>query len=331
VTFRAREAQDGALVIAAPLVAAVMAVAGCGGASGSRHPASAPERAAAPPARVTATTRANPCVPLPPDPAAPGRYSIRRASAAMRRESAAARGPRRLDPSVWYPAGRPPHGCRFPLVLFSHGHDGDPASCSRLCAHLASQGFVVLAPVHPDRATATGAQGPERVEDLLFLLDHLPQVWRRLAPRLAGRVDARAVGVAGHSFGGRTAAELASQEPRVGALMTMAGGADRAATALIRAPTLMLAGGADLIDPARLSVASYRALPRTTPRALVVVAGAGHGAFTDGCAAARVCPLVLRAASALFVGALGHRPAAFAPLRAGRLGDPRAALRSGGF
>jgi pimeloyl-ACP methyl ester carboxylesterase len=113
--------------------------------------------------------------------------------------------------------------------------------------------------------------------------------------------------------------------------MTMAGGADRAATALIRAPTLMVAGGADTIDPARLSAASYRALPRTTPRALLVAAGAGHGAFTDGCAAVRLCPVVLRGASALFAGALAHRPAAFAPLRRGDLGDPRAALTSAGF
>jgi predicted dienelactone hydrolase len=258
-----------------------------------------------------------------------GPYAVRRAAAPLRRHSGAVRGPRRLDPTVWYPGGPPPHGCRFPLILFSHGHNGSPAGCSRLCAHLASEGFVVLAPVHADRATATRAQGPERVEDLLYLLDHLPAVWRRLAPGLAGRVDGRAVGVAGHSFGGRTAAELASQEPRVKALMTMAGGADRAATALIRAPTMMLAGGADTIDPAPLSAASYRALPRATPRALLVVAGAAHGAFTDGCAAARVCPLVLRAASALFVGALAHRPAAFAALAART--DRRVRLRSSGL
>jgi predicted dienelactone hydrolase len=245
----------------------------------------------------------------------------------MARPSPVAHGRRRIDPTVWYPAGV---GCRFPLILVSHGHNGSPTSCSRLCTHLASEGFVVLAPTHRDRRTVRAAQGPERVEDLLFLLDHLPAVWRRLAPALAERADGSAVGVAGHSFGGRTAAELASQDDRVEALLTMAGGADRASTALIRAPTLMLAGGADTVDPAGLSDASYRALPRSTPRALLVVAGAGHGAFTDGCAAARVCPIVLRAASALFVGALAHRPAAEVALDPARVRDRRITLRAAG-
>ena len=65
------------------------------------------------------------------------------------------------------------------------------------------------------------------------------------------------------------------------ALVTMAGGADRASTALIRAPTLMIAGGADTVDPPRLSEASIRALPRTTPKALLVVPSADHGALLD--------------------------------------------------
>ena len=85
--------------------------------------------------------------------------------------------------------------------------------------------------------------------------------------------------------------------------MTMAGGADRASTALIRAPTLMVAGGADTVDPARLSEASARALPPTTPHALLVVDGARHGALIDD---APVRPH--RTAAALFITYLAHRP-----------------------
>jgi predicted dienelactone hydrolase len=273
----------------------VLAATGCGGAA---------DRAAAPVARPS------PCVRVPTDLAAPGPYAVRRVLRRLVRHSAVARGPRRIDPTVWRPSG----GCRFPLILFSHGRNGAPASCERLCSHLASHGFVVLAPTHPDRRTPRAAQGPERVEDLLYLLDHPP-----------ARVDARAIGVAGHSFGGRTAAELASQDERVRALMTMAGGADRAATALIRAPTLMVAGGADRIDPARLSEASYRALPRTTLRALLVIEGAGHGAFLDGCGAARLCAVMRRTAAAFFITHLAHRRA---PLR---VDDARLRLTAAGM
>src|SRR4051812_19774146 len=126
-----------------------------------------------------------------------------------------------------------------------------------------------------------------------------------IAPGL--RADARHVGVAGHSFGGRTAAELAAQDPRVAALVTMAGGADRPSTALIRAPALMLGGSADPVDPPGLSEASIRALPRTTPHRLLVLRGADHGALIDGCAAAGTCAEVARAVSAHFVGALARR------------------------
>ncbi len=193
-----------------------------------------------------------------------GSYEVHRARSPLVRDAATPGAWRRLDPVAWYPVKR---GCRFPLIVFSHGHSGSPGACSRLCARLASRGFVVLALRHADRGTPRRLQGPERVEDVLFLLDHLPAVARGAGP----------LGVFGHSFGGRTAAEVASQDPRVRALVTLAGGADRASTALIRAPTLMVAGGADTVDPPALSEASVRALPRGTPHTLLVVPDAGHG------------------------------------------------------
>ena len=229
-------------------VTAALAAAGCGGASAPPRP-----------------DRADACV--------HGTFAVRHATARLVRPGATPGTRRRVDPEVWYPAESLPPGCRSPLLVFSHGHNGSPAVCKRLCGHLASLGFVVVAPLHPDRGTSRRLQGPERVEDVLFVLERRP--WQRLARG----VDERALGVFGHSFGGRTAAEMASQDERVRALVTMAGGADRASTALIRAPTLMVAGGADTVDPPRLSEASIRALPRSTPHALLVIPGAGHGAL----------------------------------------------------
>ena len=221
-----------------PWIVTLVLLAGCG--SGAAPHATAPP---------------NRCV---------GSYEVHHARSPLVRDGATPDARRRLDPVAWYPVRR---GCRFPLIVFSHGHYGSPAACERLCSRLASQGFVVVGLRHADRATPRRLQGPERVEDVLFLLDHLPAVAR----------GARPLGVFGHSFGGRTAAEVASQDPRVRALVTMAGGADRASTALIRAPTLMVAGGADVVDPPALSEASVRALPRGTPHALLVVPDAGHG------------------------------------------------------
>jgi len=239
-------------------IVTLVLLAGCGG--------SAPPHAAAPRDRCA------------------GSYAVHHARSSVVRDGATPGSRRRLDPVAWYPVAR---GCRFPLLVFSHGHDGSPVACSRLCARLASRGFVVVAPRHADRGTARRLQGPERVEDMLFLLDHLPAVARGAGP----------LGMFGHSFGGRTAAEVASQDPRVRALVTMAGGADPASTALIRAPTLMVAGGADTVDPPALSEASVRALPSGTPHALLVVPRAGHGDLLES-------PLVERRVAAHFAAYL---------------------------
>src|SRR3954468_2201591 len=221
-----------------PWIVMLVLLAGCGG--------GAAPHAAAPPNRCA------------------GSYEVHRARSPLVRDGATPGARRRLDPVAWAPCAR---GCRCPLIVFSPGHSGSPAACARLCSRLASHGFVVVGLRHADRATPRRLQGPERVEDVLFLLDHLPAVARGAGP----------LGVFGHSFGGRTAAEVASQDDRVRALVTLAGGADRASTALIRAPTLMVAGGADTVDPPALSEASVRALPRGTPHALLVVPDAGHG------------------------------------------------------
>jgi dienelactone hydrolase len=256
-----------------------LGAAGCSGGPG-RHAAPPPSGAAAA------------CV---------GPSSVQRSQLSMVRRSEIDGARRRLDPVVWAPRAR---GCAPPLILFSHGHYGDPSGCSRLCAALAADGFLVVAPHHPERGTPLGLQGPERDDDLAYTLAHLKL-----------RFDPRRIGVAGHSFGGRTAVEFASLEPRVRAVITMAGGADRGTTASITAPTLMMAGGRDTVDPVRLSEASLRALPRTTPHGLLVVDRAGHGGLIDGCAAIGACEQVARTASAFLLTYLVHVTGHDGPLK----------------
>ena len=228
-----------------------------------------------------------------------GRAAVQRSQLEMERRSEIDGARRRLDPVVWAPRRR---SCAPPLILFSHGHYGDPSGCSRLCAALAGHGFLVVAPHHPERGTPLNLQAAERTDDLEYTLRHLKLRFGR-------------VGVAGHSFGGRTAVEFASLEPRVRAVMTMAGGADRGTTASITAPTLMMAGGRDTVDPVRLSEASLHALPRTTPKGLLVVPGAGHGGLIDGCAAIGACERVARTASAFFLTYLARAGGDDGPLK----------------
>lgn len=129
--------------------------------------------------------------------------------------------PRELRLSVWYPStdtsGREaeyrggaiedpdafadavPASGDFPVIVFSHGHQGYAENSSFLMTFLASHGFVVAAPDHTnntlfdgsDRATEIYAQRPA---DISAVLDHLGA--------------SSAIGL-GHSFGGYTLHALA--------------------------------------------------------------------------------------------------------------------------
>jgi predicted dienelactone hydrolase len=134
---------------------------------------------------------------------------------------------RRLPLLVWYPAASGASGARpsyllrsseaavvdappapaeapRPVVVFSHGHQAYAAAMSYLMEHLASHGYVALAPTHVgntsfDAATRRTDIYYLRPLDISAALDALPALERRMGP-----VAQRAL-VVGHSFGGYTA------------------------------------------------------------------------------------------------------------------------------
>ncbi|MCA9614604.1 MAG: hypothetical protein KC586_17730 [Myxococcales bacterium] len=135
------------------------------------------------------------------------------------------RGDRSLELLVWYPSepaeelerprypyrtavarlDAPPAAGVYPVVAFSHGHQGAPDVSTFFCEHLASHGYVVFAPTHTGNTTADGS---DRMTDIYYLrasdvsrsYDHLLTA----DTPLRGHVGDRAV-MTGHSFGGYTA------------------------------------------------------------------------------------------------------------------------------
>jgi len=103
------------------------------------------------------------------------------------------------------PAAAPAGG--YPLVVVSHGFPGNRYLLSHLSENLASKGFVVAAPDHPDstyadqRAFASTLYN--RPLDQLFVLDEIDRLSRRGSSSfLAGLVDASRTGLVGYSMGG---------------------------------------------------------------------------------------------------------------------------------
>ena len=98
------------------------------------------------------------------DPGAAGPYAGGVAHMTFTRPSTADGTPRAMETWIWYPAqgasgsvtddARPAtDGGPFPLVIFSHGSGGLPENQSFFTEHLASWGFVVAAPPHPDNTS----------------------------------------------------------------------------------------------------------------------------------------------------------------------------------
>lgn len=138
----------------------------------------------------------------------------------------AAAGMTTLPYKVYFPA----RGSPFPVIVFSHGFGGDKDAFATVGRHWASHGYVVIHPTHADgmgrrqgepmapdeeqpaRLRRDGllkelndpARIAARVADIVLVLDSLAKL-EEAVPSLVGRIDAKRIGVSGHSFGAYTA------------------------------------------------------------------------------------------------------------------------------
>ncbi len=93
----------------------------------------------------------------------------------------------------------------LPVVVFSHGFGLNPEWYSHLTEHLASHGFLVLAPEHPEGdwdATVVEASfdRPAKIRQTIDMAERLAD-----EGDFEGQIDVSNVAVVGHSYGGYTA------------------------------------------------------------------------------------------------------------------------------
>jgi dienelactone hydrolase len=175
------------------------------------------------------------------------------------------------------------HSGPFPVVLFSHGYGGYPEQSSFLTDHLATWGFVVVAPDHRSRdlhAVITGTTGKGQ-DDIVDLQQALAVVrFMNADPNdlLSHKLDLTRVATLGHSAGGGAALTFAAENKVV-----------RTYVALAPAPGvlpkdkrgLIMQGTSDkVVNPAGTKKL-YASL--TGPKRLILIDKAGHNVFDDGC------------------------------------------------
>jgi predicted dienelactone hydrolase len=257
---------------------------------------------------------------------APGPYRVGRATFTV---VDPARAGRTLTVDAWYPvdardaAGRAPsqydllvaaiasptaldappvsRAGPFPLVVFSHGSGGVRFQSWFLTEHLASHGFIVVAPDHTgntaydqifNTALPFSVMARERPLDVSFVISTMLERSADPADPFAHRVDAGHVGVVGHSFGGFTALASASgyqdvpRDARVRAIVPISPASSSftdAELASIRTPALLLGGTADVTTPIATQTERPWSLLTARPGYRVDVHEAGHASFTNIC------------------------------------------------
>ena len=258
-----------------------------------------------------------------PDPGQPGPYAVGVTRWTFTRPSTTTGQPRVLNALIWYPASAaatasPPadprlgapldaepdrRGQPYPVVVFSHGSGGSPLGYTYFATHLASHGFVMVAPPHPGNTSAdcpspclasVPAARPSildsalnRPDDVVFALEQAASLSASGDPILAGLLDGDRSGVAGHSFGAWTTLQVVARDHRFRAGLAMAtalGPATAQAVSNIQAPVMLMAGALDDLVPLPSIEALYATFGANGPEHwLVALPRGGHLAFSNQC------------------------------------------------
>ncbi len=184
----------------------------------------------------------------------------------------------------------------FPLLLFSHGNGGLRMQNAFWCEHMASHGYIVVAPDHTGNCGVTLIDGQlvsfddskegreksriDRPKDLSFLIDKMDQFNKGGDSRFRGKLDLEHIGVAGHSFGGFTSVWMADSDPRVKAIAPMAGVAETCQNVTLPAMAL-IATEDDTLGLERTEAIRKFYDARTGPAYAVEFKNAGHYSFTE--------------------------------------------------
>jgi len=188
----------------------------------------------------------------------------------------------------------------YPVVVFSHGNGGLRFQNFSLMTHLASHGYVVVAPDHTGDTlwdaitdgldiTAVAQAFPERLADLPFVAE---AVVNTEGP-LAGAADPERWAIMGHSFGASMSLALTERrmgqdhDPRFRVAIPMT-----PSTTILplfgfgvtrsQVPTLFFGAMRDsTLNYEMEQLAGYERLP--VPKVFAAVREAGHFSYTDLC------------------------------------------------
>jgi dienelactone hydrolase len=191
---------------------------------------------------------------------------------------------------IYYPAATPGgqgadlhlSGAPYPAIAFGHALWSPVTHYSSTLRHLASWGFIVIAP----RTYESGSMDNDRfTDDLRDSLTWLTTQNDDAGSRFYQGVDASRFGVAGHSMGGGASILATRRDKRIIAAVGLAPANTSPASAItamesITRPMRLLAASLDsMTPPSTTQIPMYQ--HGNAPRQLVMIEGGGHCGFYD--------------------------------------------------
>ncbi|MCL4868905.1 MAG: dienelactone hydrolase family protein [Anaerolineae bacterium] len=191
--------------------------------------------------------------------------------------------------TIYYPAQAPggqnapldASGGPYPAISFGHGFLQAVSSYASTLQHLATWGFIVIAP------QSEGGLFPNHsnfANDLRDCLTYLTQENNNPASFLYQAVNPDQFGVSGHSMGGGASLLAASRDSRIKAVSNLAAAETNpsaiAATSLISRPVQIIAGSQDSIVPPATSQQPMYAAANPAKQAPLIIGG-WHCGFQD--------------------------------------------------
>jgi dienelactone hydrolase len=166
----------------------------------------------------------------------------------------------------------------YPIVAFGHGFFMQTGYYLSHFRHLATHGFVVIAPQFPD------TQHGELADDLLYCVEYLRQQHSSSGSRFRGLIDTASIGLSGHSMGGGASLLAAARDSRVRVVAPLAA-AETTPSAIavmdqIVGFVYLIAGASDgIAPPAAHQIPMYN--NANPPKALCNIREANHTRFMD--------------------------------------------------
>ena len=196
----------------------------------------------------------------------------------------------RFDSRVYYPATGTtfdspfdPSAGPYPVIVFGHGYLTDPAEYIGTYQHLASWGYIVMA---PESALNLFPNHQKFADDLRDCMDYMEVANADPANRFFGGVDEDNMGLSGHSMGGGASILAAADEtlPRLKGVANLAAADTRpssiAAMERVNVPISLISGSEDSITPLEQhGLLMYQ--NGNAPRLLPVIQGGWHCGFLD--------------------------------------------------